>query len=147
MKVFFDTNVILEYLIQRERLDAVKQVVNKLDEGDHNLYMSVGSFYTILYVADKYINKELHVEKKTRVTFLRNMAQGLLTAYRVAEHDKESLLRSINDLRFDDLEDSCQLQAAVSAGCQCLLTYNTKDYPASDNQIKILTPEQFLYNP
>lgn len=145
MKVFFDTNIIIEYLIQRERLDVVKQVINKLIDGGHGLYMSVGGFYTILYVIDKYLNKELHIEKKTRVAFLRNMAKGLLKEYHVAEHGNESLLRSINDLRFSDLEDSCQLQAAVSAGCQCLLTFNTKDYPITDSQIEVLTPKQFLF--
>ena len=146
MRVFFDTNVVIEYLIQRERLDVVKRVVNQLHDGSHVLYMSVGGFYTILYVIDKYLNKELHIEKKTRVAFLRNMAQELLTEYHVAEHDNESLLRSINDLRFTDLEDSCQLQAAVSAGCQYLLTFNSKDYPTTDNLIDVMTPEQFLDN-
>jgi predicted nucleic acid-binding protein len=144
MKVFFDTNVIIEYLIQRERMDVVEHVVDKLDDGGHHLYMSAGSFYTILYVVDKHINKELHIEKKTRVAFLRNLAQGLLKEYHVAGHDNESLLRSINDLRFADLEDSCQLQAAVSVGCQYLLTFNSKDYPTTNNHIEIMTPEQFL---
>ena len=144
MKVFFDTNVIIEYLMQRERLDAVKRTINQLIAGGHSLYMSVGGFCTILYVVDKYLNKELNIEKKTRVAFLRNMAKGLLKDYHVAEHDNESLLRSINDMRFADLEDSCQLQAAVSAGCQYLLTFNSKDYPNTDNHIEIMTPEQFL---
>lgn len=144
MRVFLDTNIIIEYLIQRERTNLVKQVVNRLVEGDHALYMSAGGFYTILYVVDKHLNKELGIEKKTRVAFLRNMAQELLTEYHVAEHDNESLLRSINDLRFADLEDSCQMQAAVSAGCQYLLTFNLKDYPATENQIEIITPQQFL---
>jgi predicted nucleic acid-binding protein len=144
MKVFFDTNVIIEYLIQRDRLNAVKQVVNQLIEGNHALYMSAGGFYTILYIVDKHLNKALNIEKTTRMAFLRNMAQGLLKDYHVAEHNNESLLRSINDLRFADLEDSCQLQAAILSGCQYLLTFNTKDYPAINHQITIMTPEQFL---
>ena len=146
MKVFLDTNIIIEYLIQRERTNLVKQVVNRLVEGDQALYMSAGGFYTLLYVVDKHLNKELGIEKKTRVAFLRNMAQELLKEYRVAEHDNESLMRSINDLRFADLEDSCQLQAAAAAGCQYLLTFNSKDYPTTDNQIEVMTPQQFLEN-
>ena len=143
MKVFFDTNVIIEYLIQRERVDAVKRVIDRLVDGGQDLYMSAGGFYTILYVVDKYLNKELHLEKETRISVMRNMARVLLKDYHVAEHDNESLIRSIEDLHFADLEDSCQLQAAVSAGCQYLLTFNSKDYP-SDSQILVLTPEQFL---
>ena len=144
MKVFFDTNVIIEYLIQRDHFDVTKQVIDKLINADHILCISAGGFYTIIYIIDKYLNKELRIEKATRIAFLRNMARGILKNYHVAEHDNESLLRSINDLRFTDLEDSCQLQAAITAGCQCLLTFNVKDFPSFDNQIKVLTPEQFL---
>ena len=144
MKVFFDTNVILEYLVQRERLDAAKRVIDRLVDGGHDLFMSVGGFYTILYVVDKYLNKELHVEKETRITVVRNMARVLLNEYHVAEHDNGSLMRGIDDLRFADLEDSCQLQVAVSSGCQFLLSFNSKDYPTTDNRINIMTPQQFL---
>ena len=145
MKIFFDTNVVIEHLIQRERMDTVKQVLNRIVDGHHEFYMSTGGFYTILYVVDRFLNKEMHLEKENRIAIMRNMAQGLLNNYIIAGHDNESLLRSVNDLRFDDLEDSCQLQAAVSAGCQCLLTFNTKDYPITDSQIEVLTPEQFLF--
>lgn len=144
MKVFFDTNVVIEYLIQRNRFDAAKQAIDRLINSGHALYMSAGGFYTILYIVDKYLNKELHIEKETRVAFLRNMARGLLKDYQVACHNNESLMQSINDMRFADLEDSCQLQAAISSGCQCLLTFNVKDYPTSESQMEILTPEQFL---
>ena len=144
MKIFFDTNVVIEHLMQRERFDFMKQVFTRFIDGNHVLYMSVGGFYTILYVVDRFLSKEMHLEKETRIAVVRNMAQGLLNNYIIAGYDNESLLRSINDLRFDDLEDNCQLQAAVSAGCQCLLTFNAKDYPTDDNQIKVMTPEQFL---
>ena len=144
MKIFFDTNVVIEHLIRRERFDTVKQVINRTVGGGHELYMSAGGFYTILYVVDRFLGKELRLEKEARIAVLRNMAQGLLNSYRIAGHDNESLMRGVDDLRFDDLEDGCQLQAAVSAGCQCLLTFNEKDYPAVDRQIEVVTPEHFL---
>ena len=40
--------------------------------------------------------------------------------FNVAEHDNDSLLRSVEDISFDDLEDSCQYQAAQKAGCEVL---------------------------
>jgi predicted nucleic acid-binding protein len=133
MKVFFDTNIILEYMMRREQFDAAKQVINGLVNDNHALYMSAGGFYSILYIVDKYLNKELHMDKETRVAFMRNMAHGLLKDFQVASHDNESLLCGVDDLRFTDLEDSCQLQAAISAGCQYLLTFNVKDYPSSES--------------
>ncbi len=37
MRVFFDTNVIIEYLIQRKHFDAAKRAIDKLIDGDHAL--------------------------------------------------------------------------------------------------------------
>ena len=145
MKVFIDTNVIIEYLVARERLDVAKQVIDRLVDKHADIFMSVGGFYTILYVVDKFIRKELNLPKNLRLDTMRKIARGLLTNYSVAEHDNESLLKSITDLRFTDLEDSCQLQVAIKSGCQYLLTFNTKDYPANDGkQIIVLSPEEFL---
>lgn len=146
MKVFFDTNIILEYMMRREHFDAAKRVIDRLVNDNHDLYMSAGGFYSILFIVDKYLNKELHIEKETRVAFMRNMARGVLKDYCVANNDNESLLHGIDDLRFSDLEDSCQLQAAITAGCQFLLTFNVKDYPSSESRIQVLTPTQFLNN-
>ena len=145
MKVFVDTNVIIEYLIARERVGAAKQVIDWLVENRNDIYMSVGGFYTILYSVDKYIRKELFPPKDLRLNMLRGIARGLLANYRVAEHDNKTLLQAITDLRFSDLEDSCQLQAAIKCGCQILLTFNNKDYPTTDSMpIKVLTPETFI---
>lgn len=144
MKVFLDTNVTIEYLMRRERLDDAKWVIDKLIDGGHSIFMSAGGFYTILYVVDRYLHKELGVEKETRIAFLRNMARGLLHDYHIACQDNENLLQGIDDLRFVDLEDSCQLHTAIAANCQFLLTFNVKDYPSDDNQIEVLTPKQFL---
>ena len=146
MKVFFDTNIVIEYLIRREHFDEAKRAVDQLVNDGHTLFMSAAGFYTILFIVDKYLNKEWHIDKETRVAFMRNMARGLLKEYRVVDHNKESLMQGIDDLRFSDLEDSCQLQAAITAGCQYLLTFNVKDYPSSESQIAVLTPTQFLDN-
>lgn len=41
------------------------------------------------------------------------------------------------------MKDSCQHQAAVKSGCDCLISFNLKDY-ASGAVIKAVTPQDFL---
>ena len=144
MKVFVDTNVVIDYMLQREHSDMAKKVIDRLLDSCEELFISSGSFYTLLYVIDKHLRKEFRMEKTVRLAFVRSVAHGILKDYRVAAHDNETLLRSVDDLRFSDLEDSCQLQAAIVAGCDYLLTFNTGDYPAKAEQKPVvLTPEEF----
>ena len=63
----------------------------------------------------------------------------------VAGHDKESLLCGLSDVRFKDIEDSCQFQAAKAAGCDVLITFNTDDFPVSGGITPtVITPYDFL---
>jgi hypothetical protein len=81
------------------------------------MYMSVGSFYTMMFLIDKYLRKELGLTGEVRIATLRSLAVKIVKAISVVEHDNESLLRGVEDVQFKDIEDSCQYQAAVAAGC------------------------------
>ena len=145
MKTFIDTNVIMEYVLQRERASEAKNTIAFLVKGGNELIISVGSFYTLLFLIEKYLRKDLHYEKTRRLATLRDIMQQILYIFKVAEHDKDSLLRSIEDVTFDDLEDSCQYQLAKREGCEMLITLNIADYPmGSDAPIPVITPQQFL---
>ena len=49
MKVFIDTNIILEFLMRRERVDVVETLLESLKQKGETMYMTVGSFYSLLY--------------------------------------------------------------------------------------------------
>lgn len=144
MKVFLDTNVILEYLMQREHFDAVDKSIDILNTSGNEMYMSVGGFYTILYVMDNYLRKELEIKNPDRNSAIREIAKQLLENIHVAEHDNSSLLNSINNNAFMDLEDSCQYQVALKAECKYFLTLNVKHYPIKSNDMEILSPYDYL---
>lgn len=59
MKVLVDTNVILEYVLQREHYAEAKQAIAQEISTQNTLLMSVGGFYTMLFVVDKYFRKDL----------------------------------------------------------------------------------------
>lgn len=143
MKVLIDSNVILEVILQREEYETANNVLRALYEGEHEMFMTTGCFYSMLYVVEKYLRKEMRQLNPERTDTLRSVMAKVLSLMKVAEHDKESLLRGINDSKFIDLEDSCQHQAAVKAGCDCLISFNLKDY-AIGASIKVMTPRELL---
>ena len=145
MKVLIDTNVFLEVILQREQVDVAIQTLTELSADKHEVLMSVGGFYGMLYTVEKYLRKVMEMRKPERIATLRTIMAQLLRKYHVAEHDNESLLQGITDLQFSDLEDSCQYQVAHRVGCEMLITFNIADYPTGDDApVKVLTPQQFI---
>lgn len=142
MRIFLDTNVILEYFIEREDVQAAAHLFNRLQEENDEMYISAGSFYTMLFLMDKYLKKVLGMKGELRIEALRSLAVKILKNVTVVGHDNEGLLRGVEDKLYKDLEDSCQNQAAIAVGCDYLITYNVKDYPES--ALPVLSPTDFL---
>ena len=145
MKVLVDSNVILEVILQREQVDVAKRSLSLLSVGKHEAYLTVGGFYGMLYTVDNYLRKVMELKKPNRIDALRSIMKQVLNKFQVAEHDSDSLLRSIDDMAFYDLEDSCQYQAALKEGCTLLVTFNKNDFNVSDDApVKVMTPQEFL---
>ncbi len=145
MKVLVDTNVILELILQRENVGFAKRSLSVLSQGDHEMYLTVGGFYGMLYTVDNYLRKVMELKKPDRIEALRSIMIQILNKFQVAEHDRKSLLRGIEDKSFSDLEDSCQYQAASKEGCTLLLTFNKSDFVVEDDvPVKVMTPQEFL---
>ena len=145
MKVLVDSNVILEVILQREQVDVAKRVLSLLSIGKLEVYLTVGGFYGMLYTVDNYLRKVMELKKSDRVEALRSIMKQVLNKFQVAEHDSDSLLRSIDDMAFYDLEDSCQYHAALKVGCTLLVTFNKSDFNVSDDApVKVVTPQEFL---
>lgn len=143
MKVLIDSNVILEVILQREEYETANSLLMTLYKSKHEMFMTTGCFYGMLYVVDNFLRKDMKLVNPKRTDTLRSVMAKVLSLLKVAGHDNESLLRGINDGKFMDLEDSCQHQAAVKAGCDCLISFNLKDY-ANGASIKAMTPREFL---
>ena len=145
MKVFLDTNVILEYFTVREEYVTAQRLFERLHRDGDDLYMSVGSFYTIVFLTDKVLRKETSLRGESRVKALRDIMERILRTVAVAEHDGDSLLRGVMNAQFKDIEDGCQYELAQKVGCNVLVTFNTSDYPlGEDVPVRVVTPLTFL---
>ena len=143
MKVLIDSNVILEVILRREEYEVANCLLETLHKDKHEMFMTVGSFYGMVYTVENYLRKVMELKKPERIEALRSIMLQVLKHYHVAGHDRESLLRAIGDNKFTDLEDSCQHQAAAKADCDYLISFNLKDY-AEGASMKAMTPQDFL---
>ena len=58
---------------------------------------------------------------------------------------KLEIIKAILNRDFKDLEDSMQLQTAISHNCDVLLTININDFKQSaDKSVELLTPQDFV---
>ena len=144
MKVFIDTNVILEYFMQREKYEEAEKLLKELRRRNVQMFMSVGAFYTIHLIL-KYLHKEQGLVGEECLQNLRIILKKILQMFDIAEHDKNSLIRGISDTEYKDLEDSCQYQVAQKVDCESLVSFNISDYKESTNgKVRIYTPQQFI---
>ena len=145
MKVFIDTNVILEYFMHREKYEVAEKLLKELHNRDAQMFMSVGAFYTIHFIILKYLHKEQGLIGKECLHNLRIILNKILELFDIAEHDKNSLLQGVSDKRYKDIEDSCQYQVARKVCCEFLFSFNISDCKDTTvGHLKIYTPEQLI---
>ena len=144
MKIFFDNNVVLEFLAERPKASQDESVISLCEKNGWSKYLSVGSIYTIAYMTERILHQKGLVRPEL-IEVQRNIFQALLSSYKVVPLKLGRILEAAGDLSFSDLEDSFQYQSALQVDCDVLLTFNIKDFKeAKQEDIKIMEPEAFL---
>ncbi len=138
MKVFLDTNVILDWLLNRENCFSkeAKIIIELAENKKLKLFISSGSIYTITYLLQKVI-KDSNELRETIIEIL-----GIITIQNCSQNRYiEACKNSINDL-----EDAFQYEIALSnIEIEYFITGNLKDFKGiSNSPLKILNPAQFL---
>ena len=144
MRIFFDTNVVLEYLLDRRNANDVEEVLSHIKREESLKFISSGSFYTLAYLLEVAYKRQGE-ESNARMERLRGILNVLLSEYSVVGN--LDWKKGVNDILFSDIEDSFQFQAALSAQCDVLLTFNVHDFKnvlKTNNSIFILTPAEYL---
>lgn len=140
MKFFIDTNVVLEFLFGRRFANEVGEIFRTIENKENSAYISNGSFYTLTYLIDSNLKRQNFVNPN-RLEKLRGSLNALLNLFEIVELNKSDFKDGVNDLEFEDLEDSYQYQSAKKENCDFLVTINTKDFP---EKVFIVTPVQLL---
>ena len=132
MKVLFDTNVVLDQLLDREpHVESAEQLLSLVDAGRLEGLICSTTATTIHYLAARAVGAPAAME------YIRK----LLSIFDVACVDRE-VLRSALDLGFADFEDAVIHEAARQAGAAAIVTRNGKDFARSE--LPVLSPAELL---
>ena len=144
MKVFLDTNIFLEYFERRREYQAVDKLLSAVEDGKLKAVVSVGCVYTLAYLVRVELKRQgIHRPEQTlRLRSTLNTVMSMVTAVGLSH---KGLSQGINDLAFDDVEDSFQYQCAIQNKCDVLVTINLRDYSNADSaKMEILSPTEFV---
>ena len=131
MKVFIDTNIVLDLLLQRRNfLINAEKIFSLAYKGKIVLYFSAVSFVSVTYYLGKHTNKDI-----------KAVLEDLCKIVKILPFDKHIIEKSLYS-NFKDIEDGYQYFTAKENGIPIIVTRNVKDFLVDD--ISVVTPEEFL---
>jgi len=132
MKVFFDTNVLLDVLAKRAPFYEDSAALWTLaEQGKIRGFVSALSFSNVYYIVRRL---------KDRRTADRAMLL-LRGTFTPVACDEQVVYQAI-DARLKDFEDAVQYYSALRAGVVCLVSRNPDHFPRS--VLSVVTPAEFL---
>lgn len=130
-KVYLDTNVMLDYLEQRRFSEDAKTIFKLSLKGKFLLYASLLSFVNISYIRRSHSVDEIYSDL--------NRLRRVLNVVPINDVQLDAALST----KIKDFEDNIQFQCAKAAGCDVIVTNNTKDFDGL-NGIDVMSSEDFL---
>jgi predicted nucleic acid-binding protein len=127
--VLFDTNVVLDVLLDRQPYaEASAAVWAAVESGISKGMLAAHAVTTIHYL----VRKEMGTAKARRTL------TAILRVFEVAAVDG-AVIHEALQLPFSDFEDAVTAAAAQLAGCECIVTRDPKGFRGSP--VRSLTPE------
>ncbi len=132
MRVLLDTNVILDFLLDREPFaEAAARIWQANEEGRIEAYVSAITPVNVFYIARRFRGGDE----------ARRVLTGLLAACQVCPLDHAALQLALN-LPFRDYEDAVQHASATSSQLDAILTRDASDYVGAT--LPVFSPADFL---
>ena len=132
MKIFLDSDVLLDLLLGREPfLEDIKWILELSLNNKYKLYTSSLVIANIHYLISKTLN----------TTHAFDKVDKLLTFIKILNVGESEVRRSISS-KFKDFEDGIENFCALNSNMEIIITRNIKDFKHS--KLSILTPKEFI---
>ena len=133
MRIFIDTNVIIDLLAKREPFYVESQKIFSLsDTNQIELIISSLSLVNTYYI----LNDVMKIKD----------ARLILGKFKVLVKSNDLsdkiIELALNDINFKDFEDGVQYYSALESQCQLIVTRNLKDFKHS--KIPVLSPKEYI---
>jgi len=131
-KVFLDTNVLLDFLLDREPFnDDVAEILEQSLTQSFQICVSSITITDANYIIGRAEGSKAAHKKTKKILELVTV-----------ENVGESTVHKSSNSNFKDFEDGVQNFCAVEAKHQIIVTRNVKDF--KESKLSILTPKEFL---
>ena len=133
MAVLIDTNILLNYITNREDkyLNESVRIVELCALKKLNGYIAFHTLSTLWHVLRKKSSKDR-----------RDNLRDICTIFSVASASQTEIINAIEDDSFADFEDCLQDKCAKEVGADYIITVNKKDF--ANSEIEAINPCEFL---
>ena len=131
-KVFLDTNVLLDFLLDRKPFnDDIAEIIERSIDKSIQLCISSIAVTDINYI----------ITRSEGVNAANKKTKKILKLVKV-EAVGESTVHKSSNSKFKDFEDGVQNFCAVESKHKIIVTRNVKDF--KESELSIMTPKEFL---
>lgn len=132
-KILIDTNVLLDYLLERAPFfENAKQVIISCVDGKAKGCIAAHSISNMFFI----LRKDFTAKER------REVLTNLCSIFDVEGIDKQKMLSGLANEEFSDFEDCLQMECAKTYEAEYIVTRNVSDYITSE--IKAIEPEEYL---
>ncbi len=132
MKIFLDTNVVVDFCTYREEFfEPVAKIIDLAQSNELELVISSLTFVNVAYIVRKAFGKEKVLTKLLKLSEI----------CKISRIDEEIIKSSIK-LNSKDFEDCVQYLSAKSSNAQIIITRNKEDF--LNFPITIMSPKEFI---
>lgn len=134
MRVLVDTNILLDYLLEREPYErAAKLIVKACQKKQIVGCIAAHSITNIFFI----LRKTFSIEER------REILLNICKLFDVEGIDIHKLQNALMNKDFQDFEDCLQMECAKSFHADYIATRNPKDF--KNSSVECITPEQLCH--
>jgi predicted nucleic acid-binding protein len=134
-KVLLDINIVMDLLLARQPFAVeAKLLFQKAIEGEIDVYVTNCSIITLIYF----------MEKTVGYTTTRTIINNFLQIARGIDVTINDMQKAFNNTSITDTEDAIQMQGAVKAGIDMILTRDHDFIKVQGQKIRIMSPAEYL---
>lgn len=131
-RVFLDTNILIDFLGERESFyRPAAQILTLADQKKIRVYTSPSSISNTYYLLSRYENAKVALEKIRKLKLICS----------ISIMDDEVIDKAIHS-DFKDFEDAMQYFSAIATCCELIVTRNEKDF--KNALIPVMSAEGYL---
>jgi len=133
MKVFIDTNLVLDVLAERKPFyETSARIWELVENRDLTGYLSATTITDVFYILRKQLGSERAYDTVNKI----------MMVFDITSVSQADIKKALN-LGFKDFEDALQVVCAKKTGAKYLITRNKEDFQEAQG-IEVVDPEAFL---